>query len=79
MGVIDQCTYNLTCKECNISESSSVFDKGSNYSGSWWSSGPKFNHFNTSWSGGGEVEPKLVKAICKTCGSAASVEHKYST
>ena len=74
MGVIDQTTYTLTCPKCGASESQKVLDKGSNWSGSWWQSGARFTHFQTTWDGeGGSVEPKLSIATCKSCQSKAQV------
>jgi len=73
MGIIDSTRYTLTCHPCDILETSTVLDKGSNYSGSWWQSGTDFQHFDTHWTGGDRIEPKLVKAACKLCGSPPEV------
>jgi hypothetical protein len=55
-----------------------VLDKGSNYSGSNWGGGAKFEKFTTQWSGGGDTEPELKKAICVSCGEPADVSSRYS-
>ena len=78
MGIIDTCTYTLTCKHCNITESASVLDKGSNWSGSWWGGGATFLKFTTKWTGGEKTEPDLTMATCNTCGRAAETSSKYS-
>jgi predicted RNA-binding Zn-ribbon protein involved in translation (DUF1610 family) len=71
MGIIDKTTHHLTCPQCGASEACIVLDKGSNWSGSHWQSGAKFERFETTWSGGGSTEPELVSATCKQCGAAA--------
>jgi hypothetical protein len=68
MGVIDKTIHKLSCASCNIVEEQSILDKGSGWSGSDWQSGVEFKNFNTIWSGGGKVEPTMVKAECKRCG-----------
>jgi hypothetical protein len=79
MGIIDKCTYTLSCELCGISEEKSVLDKGSGWSGSFWNSPPKFASFSTEWNGnGGPEEPELVSAKCATCGNPAEVQSKYS-
>jgi hypothetical protein len=79
MGVIDKCTYTLSCDVCAVSEVKSVLDKGSCWSGSSWGSPPKFSNFNVSWNGdGGRKEPGLVSATCRKCGKPANIESKYS-
>lgn len=78
MGIIDSCRYTLTCNRCGLTESERVLDKGSNYSGSNWGSGVKFKYFTTQWSGGGQSEPELIKAICDLCGELAEVSSRYS-
>lgn len=71
MGTIDKTTYRLTCPQCGTTETGVILDKGSNWSGSHWQSGAKFDQFETSWSGGGSTEPDLVSATCSRCGAAA--------
>ena len=71
MGIIDKTTYRLTCPQCGAAEMANVLDKGSNWSGSHWQSGATFERFETSWSGGGRIEPELLSATCKQCGVAA--------
>lgn len=71
MGIIDKSTCRLTCPHCGASETANVLDKGSNWSGSHWQSGAKFERFETSWFGGGSTEPNLILATCKQCGVAA--------
>lgn len=55
MGIIDKTTHSLTCPQCGASETVIVLGKGSNWSGSHWQSGAKFERFETTWSGGGNV------------------------
>ena len=74
MGIIDKTTYKLSCAACSTSETSSVLDKGSNWSGSWWQGGASFLLFNTQWSEGGKQEPDLKFATCKKCAAPAKVE-----
>ena len=71
MGIIDKTTYRLTCPQCGAAETAAVLDKGSNWSGSHWQSGAKFEQFETAWSGGGGTEPDLISATCNQCGVAA--------
>jgi hypothetical protein len=71
VGIIDKTTHRLTCPQCGASETADVLDKGSNWSGSHWQSGAKFERFETTWSGGGSTEPDLGSATCKQCGVAA--------
>jgi len=79
MGIIDKCTYTLSCEICGISEEKSVLDKGSGWSGSSWQSPPKFANFNVEWNGnGGREEPDLVSAMCTKCGNPVSVQSRYS-
>lgn len=78
MGIIDKCTYTLTCLKCTESEEASVFDRGSNWSGSYWSGSAVFHKFDTKWEGGGVIEPDLITAKCKKCGAEPSVVSKYS-
>jgi hypothetical protein len=78
MGIIDRCTYTLHCKRCDITESGSVSDSGSGWSGSWWGGGPGFANFDTEWSEGGKKEPDLVSSKCKKCGQPPDVNSKYS-
>lgn len=74
MGSIDSTKHTLTCKPCSIVEASTVLDKGSNYSGSWWQSGTVFQLFETEWTGGDKTEPRLVRAVCKGCGASPGVK-----
>lgn len=74
MGIIDKTTHRLTCPQCGASETVDVLDKGSNWSGSHWQSGAKFERFDTTWSGGGSAEPDLVSATCKLCSVPAQRE-----
>lgn len=67
MGIIDKTIYRLTCPQCGVSETATVLDKGSSWSGSHWQSGTKFERFDTAWSGGGDTEPNLISATCKQC------------
>jgi hypothetical protein len=74
MGVIDKTTYILSCKNCKEEETSSVLDKGSNWSASHWQSGAIFKKFKTNWDGGGIVEPTLLDATCNACGDTVKVQ-----
>lgn len=74
MGIIDKTTHRLTCPQCGASETADVLDKGSNWSGSHWQSSAKFERFDTTWSGGGSVEPDLVSATCRLCSVPAQRE-----
>lgn len=78
MGIIDKCTYTLTCAKCGATESSSVVDSGSGWGGSSWDSGTEFSGFNTEWNGGDRKEPDLQSASCKQCGIPATITSKYS-
>lgn len=78
VGIIDKCTFTLTCLQCAESEEASIFDRGSNWSGSHWSSSADFRKFDTKWEGGGASEPELITAKCKKCGADPSVVSKYS-
>lgn len=68
MGIIDKSTHRLVCPKCGLSETATVLDKGSNWSGSHWQSGTKFEYFDTAWSGGCDAEPNLISATCRQCG-----------
>lgn len=74
MSVIDKTTHTLKCLECGVSESKSVLDKGSEWSGSSWQSGPSFSNFAVEWSSeGGKIEPRITSATCKSCKISANV------
>ena len=74
MSVIDKTTHTLKCQECGISESTSVLDKGSEWSNSSWQSGPLFSDFTVEWSSeGGKIEPRITSATCKSCNISANV------
>jgi len=77
MGIIDKTIHKLTCEKCRIEEEQQVLDKGSGWSGSSWQCGVNFQHFDTSWSGGGKTEPQITKANCKKCGSQAKTESRF--
>lgn len=74
MGIIDETTYKLRCSKCSNIESLTILDKGSTFGGSSWESGKAFACFETDLAGGGAHPPKLTKATCKTCGTAAVIE-----
>ncbi len=76
MGTIDKTIHHLTCPLCGASETANVLDKGSNWGGPNWQSSAKFERFDTTWSGGGPVEPDLLSATCKECSVAA--QHTFS-
>ena len=73
MGTIDRTDYKLSCPKCNITESATVLDHGSNWNGSWWQSEARFSNFETQWIGGGSKEPELISAKCKHCGAVSIV------
>lgn len=74
MGIIDKTKYKLHCESCGVDEQSAVLDKGSNWGGSSWQGGAKFENFETEWTGGGSNEPELIHAKCSKCGSSAIIE-----
>lgn len=79
MGIIDNCTYTISCEVCGSSEEKSILDKGSGWNGSSWQSPPAFTKFVVSWKGdGGREEPGLVSAKCAQCGKWAHVTSRYS-
>jgi hypothetical protein len=78
MGVIDKCTYTLTCANCGTTESSSVLDHGSGWGGPSWDADTSFTGFNTEWSGGDKKEPVLQSTSCKQCGNPATVTSRYT-
>ena len=78
MGTIDRCTYTLTCPKCGQTESASISDKGSMWSGSYWGERAEFSYFDTVWSGGAKEEPELQSASCKKCNIPPEVTSKYS-
>ena len=79
MGMIDRCTYTLTCEICKTSESQAVVDRGSGYGGSSWGHGPDFAKFDSTWTGGGgNSEPELKSATCKACGANAALSSRYT-
>ena len=77
MGFIDKTTYTLSCPNCGVDETASILDKGSNWGGPSWQYGAKFAKFESEWSGGGQQEPELVSASCKSCGTDAIVKSSY--
>lgn len=74
MGIIDQKRFTVTCLECGSSESATIFDKGSGWSGSSWGSDAQLTNFNANWEGGGKSEPEIKTATCKVCGATANIE-----
>ncbi len=74
MGIIDKTKYKLRCESCGVDEQSAVLDKGSNWGGSSWQSGTKFENFETEWVGGGITEPELIDAKCNKCKAPAIIE-----
>jgi hypothetical protein len=76
MGIIDRISFSLTCPTCEKTESSTAYQKGSRWGASWGDQA-SFLHFTTQWSGGGNEEPKLEKAICNQCRSNAKIEESY--
>lgn len=77
MSFKDRCWYMLHCSRCDSHESLPVSDQGVCWSGSDWDAGAYFFRFETEWTGGGQVEPELVMAECRSCGDAAKVAQRY--
>lgn len=73
MGVIDHTNYEVSCPNCCAKESFRILDKGSGYGGSHWQGGPSSELFGLQWTAGGGSEPDLLKAVCKKCGTVATV------
>lgn len=74
MGIIDEIKFTIECKNCNIVETKSVFDKGSRHGGSFWQSSVSFDYFATSWKSDEIFGPSLASAKCKQCGNLAIVK-----
>ena len=79
MGTIDKLWIKLSCDACEGSETRSVLDKGSMWSGSHWGDLGSFLAFDVESRGGGGQEPEVVSSICKSCGAAAKVETAYGS
>ena len=77
MSFKDRCWYTLRCNRCEAHESLPVSDQGVCWSGADWDAGPPFSRFETEWTGGGQIEPELARAVCRACGSAAEVAQRY--
>lgn len=77
MGIIDQTKHVFECPKCGNREVCMVYDKGSNYGGSWWQHGSTLEKFNVQWDGGDSTEPRVVKATCKCCGTDAKHTESY--
>ncbi len=76
MGVSDKLWFRLVCPKCGASETLSVLDYGSTWSGPAWGNLGDAERFDldATKSGG---EPEVKGAICKVCGIAASIESEY--
>lgn len=68
MGILDTTEHALKCEQCGNAETVRVLDKGSSWSGSFWIL-PNSRHFRIDWKGGEKEEPKIVKAVCNSCGT----------
>jgi len=79
MGIIDQKCFTVACPTCGSSESATISDKGSGWSGSSWGSHTQLKKFDAIWEGGGKSEPEIKTATCKSCGTTANVESRYTT
>jgi len=77
MGTIDKKWFKLSCEKCDVTETSSALDKGSNWSGSFWNYPDRFENFDINVSGGDKTEPEIVLAICKACKGNAVVDPAY--
>jgi hypothetical protein len=74
MGVIDQITHLLTCTKCGASESVTIVQYGSAYSGGNWQPGKPMSQFTVTWGAGdGFTGPCITLATCNTCGSTPEV------
>jgi hypothetical protein len=67
MGILDRTDYDLKCEQCGLAEKVKVLDKGSIWRGSFWTI-PNSRHFKIDWKGGEKEEPRIVKAVCNSCG-----------
>jgi len=70
MGIIDTIKIKVTCPKCGVTESISIHQKGSIYN-PYWQEGFEAEFFGLTWVGGNKVEPKIISAKCKGCGSEA--------
>ena len=77
MSFKDRCWYTLRCPKCGPSETLPVSDHGVCWSGADWDADASFLHFDTVWTGGGQLEPKLARASCKGCGDPPQVVQRY--
>ena len=68
MSVIDHTYHDFRCPKCGASETCKILDRGS-ISGSSWQAGPSLEKFDVSWDGKGPIEPQVLKAVCKKCGT----------
>jgi hypothetical protein len=73
MGVIDKCSYTLTCSKCGASSSASIVEYGSNWRSSGWGNRPIFTGFSIEWHEDVNKEPVIKSARCEKCCIAASV------
>lgn len=73
MGAIPNTTFIVTCPRCNTAESVTILDRGSEHTGPIWPKGALMKEFDVTWTGGGCVEPDIISAICKKCGTPAEV------
>ena len=73
MGTIPNTTFIVTCPECNATESVTIVNRSSDYTGPVWPKGALLKEFDVLWSGGGCIEPEIVSAKCKKCGIRAEI------
>ena len=74
MSIIDKIKFTVKCKDCNIVETKSIFDKGSRHGGSFWQSSVSFDYFATSWKSDKIYGPSLISATCKKCGKPSFIK-----
>ena len=77
MSFKDRCWYTLRCGQCGLHETRPVSDQGVCWSSADWDAGASFFAFETAWTGGGQNEPELAQATCKSCGEQAQVAQRY--
>jgi len=78
MGTLDRTSYRFTCPQCGVIEKVTILDKGNQYSGSDWQSGPTLNNFNVTWDQDQYTEPQIASISCKNCHVEPEIESGYS-
>lgn len=77
MGTIDKLWVKLTCDKCGVSEVATASDKGSGWGGSHWNDLGGFVKFDAVITGGGNTDPDVTSAKCKSCGHVAKIDEEY--